>query len=142
MSDDQQANEVRRRMSELRADLDYNVHQVSENARALADWKYYPRRFPWATMALTAAAGYLVVPKRALAQSANGEVPGSEARQKRFSAARKEKANFTEGLASYLVSILAAGIMRAGTAYLKESLSGKISHGNPTNQSARAAVES
>jgi hypothetical protein len=68
---DDQADEVRRRMSSLRSDLEGDVQNVTdsaraiaENARAMADWRYVVRRFPYATAGLAAAVGFLVVPKR------------------------------------------------------------------------------
>lgn len=64
MDQDDQAREVRQRMSALRSDLTDDVQSVSQSARALADWRYYVERFPFAAAGLAVAAGFLLVPKR------------------------------------------------------------------------------
>jgi len=61
---DDQAREVRQRMAALRRDLTGDVESVSQSARALADWRFYVERFPFAAAGLAAAAGFLIVPKR------------------------------------------------------------------------------
>jgi len=58
-------------MAALRSNLEGDVHNVTvsaravaENARAMADWRYIVRRFPFATAGVAAAVGYLIVPRR------------------------------------------------------------------------------
>jgi hypothetical protein len=51
-------------MAELRRDLSTDVQHVGESARAMADWTFYVRRFPWATAAIAAAVGFFLVPKK------------------------------------------------------------------------------
>ena len=63
MADDQ-AEAISRRMAELRCALTGNVQAVSHSAHVMTDWTFYVRRFPWATVALAAVAGYLLVPKK------------------------------------------------------------------------------
>jgi hypothetical protein len=64
MAADESADEIRRRMAELRRDLSLDVREVSRHARVMTDWRFYVRRFPWATVGIAAVAGYLLVPKR------------------------------------------------------------------------------
>jgi len=58
------ANDIQRQMSQIRCDLHTNVRGIVENAKVIADWKYYVRRYPWACLAGVAALGYLAVPRR------------------------------------------------------------------------------
>lgn len=64
MSSDDSVDQIRRRMAELRRDLSLDVREVGRSARAMADWTFYVRRFPWATAALAAAVGYMLIPKK------------------------------------------------------------------------------
>ena len=58
------AEAIRRRMAELRRELTSDVRGVKEGAREMANPLYYIRRFPWASAAVAAAIGYLLVPKK------------------------------------------------------------------------------
>lgn len=64
MEPDPTADKIRERMSELRGALSCDVEDVTRSARAMTDVGRYVRRFPWATVAIAAAVGYLLVPRR------------------------------------------------------------------------------
>lgn len=64
MPDSLSANDIQHQMSRIRCDLHTNVRGIVENAKVIADWKYYVRRYPWACVAGVAALGYLAVPRR------------------------------------------------------------------------------
>jgi hypothetical protein len=51
-------------MAELRRELTIDVRDVSRSARELASPMYYIRNYPWASAALAAGIGYLLVPKK------------------------------------------------------------------------------
>jgi hypothetical protein len=51
-------------MAELRRELTHDVRDVGRSARAMTDVSFYVRKFPWATMAMAAGIGYLLVPKK------------------------------------------------------------------------------
>jgi len=51
-------------MSELRRELLVDVQEVSRSAKAMASPGYFVRRFPWATMAIAAGVGYMLIPKK------------------------------------------------------------------------------
>jgi hypothetical protein len=58
------ADDICRRMAELRRELSSDVDEVSRSARVMTDWRFYVRRFPWAAAGLAAAAGYLLIPQK------------------------------------------------------------------------------
>lgn len=58
------ADEIRRRMAELRRELSSDVREVGRSARVMTDWRFYVRRFPLATAAVAALVGYMLIPKR------------------------------------------------------------------------------
>ena len=64
MSNTASAEEIREQMAQVRRELNINYGGVVENARDMADWRYYVRNYPWATLGAAVAIGYLVVPNR------------------------------------------------------------------------------
>jgi hypothetical protein len=57
-------DEIRRKMAWIRRELREDVLGVVESAEAVTDWRHYIRDYPWATVALAVAVGYVVVPRR------------------------------------------------------------------------------
>jgi hypothetical protein len=57
-------DDIRRKMAQIRRDLHQDVKSVVEGAEAATDWKRFIRHYPWASMGVALAAGYLVVPRR------------------------------------------------------------------------------
>lgn len=64
MALDDPADDIRRRMAELRRELSSDVHEVGRSARVMTDWRFYVRRFPLATAAVVGLVGYMLVPKK------------------------------------------------------------------------------
>jgi hypothetical protein len=64
MNTDDSAEKIRRRMAELRRELECDVREVSRGARVYSDWKFYVGKFPWAVAGAALLAGYMLVPKR------------------------------------------------------------------------------
>jgi hypothetical protein len=56
------AEDIQRQMRSVRSHLSADVNELVENARDMADWRYYVRRYPWASVAAAAAVGFLLVP--------------------------------------------------------------------------------
>lgn len=51
-------------MAELRRELTYDVRDVGRSARAMTNPSFYVRKFPWATLAVAAGVGYMLIPKK------------------------------------------------------------------------------
>jgi len=51
-------------MAELRRELIHDMQDVSRSAEAMTSPSYYIRKFPWATLALAAGVGYMLIPKK------------------------------------------------------------------------------
>jgi hypothetical protein len=64
MAMDDPADDIRRRMAELRRELSSDVRDVGRSARVMTDWRFYARRFPLATAALAGLVGYMLIPKK------------------------------------------------------------------------------
>jgi hypothetical protein len=61
---DESAEDIRKRMAELRRELECDVQEVTRSAKAMASPSFYIRKFPWATLAVAAGVGYLLIPKK------------------------------------------------------------------------------
>ena len=55
---------IRQQMAQIRHELHQDVRGVVENAEAVTDWRRYFRMYPWPSLAVAFAIGYLIVPKR------------------------------------------------------------------------------
>jgi hypothetical protein len=64
VSPEDPAESICRRMAELRRELVHDMQDVSRSAKAMASPSFYIRKFPWATMAIAAGVGYLLIPKK------------------------------------------------------------------------------
>lgn len=65
----EQSKAIRKRMQMIRNDLPYAMDDVRDDIRQLADWKYYVRRFPLATVGAAALAAYALVPSKSTSHS-------------------------------------------------------------------------
>ena len=57
---------IRQRMDQVRCDLDEDVQGIVEGAREMGQWRHYLKNYPWIGAGLALAAGYLIVPRRAV----------------------------------------------------------------------------
>jgi hypothetical protein len=51
-------------MAQIRRDLHEDVKGVVEGAEAATDWRRFIRNYPWASMGVAVAVGYLIVPRK------------------------------------------------------------------------------
>jgi hypothetical protein len=61
---DESVEDICKRMAELRRELVYDMQDVSRSAKAMASPSFYIRKFPWATLAVAAGLGYILIPKK------------------------------------------------------------------------------
>ena len=57
-------DDIRRKMAQIRRDLHQDVKSVVEGAEAATDWRRFIRNYPWASMGVALAVGYMIVPRR------------------------------------------------------------------------------
>jgi hypothetical protein len=125
VNSDDQAREVCRRMAALRRELDDGVQQVAESARAMTDWTYYVRRFPWAAVGLAAAVGFLLVPRKKTSVAPTAEQLAALVKNKEFVAAATDQLKPPKNVFAGLAATLAAMAARAAIAYVSEQLRAK-----------------
>jgi hypothetical protein len=126
VKDDKQADEVRQRMKQLRSALVGDMDQISESARAMADWRYYVRRFPWASTAALAVAGYLIVPRRGSDGNVNTSALPEQVKENKFTGDRGPQATRHSSLLNSVVALVGAAAMRVATAYVSERVSSAL----------------
>ena len=118
MADDQ-VEAISRRMAELRRALTGDVHAVSRSARVMTDWTFYVRRYPWATAAMAAIAGYLIVPNKKNIISPNQEALAQMVKKRQLRLNVDHKAE-KPGVAKSLLALAATWAAKAGIGYVGE----------------------
>jgi hypothetical protein len=64
VSPEEPAEKICKRMAELRRELVHDMQDVSRSAKAMTSPSFYIRKFPWATLAIAAGVGYMLIPKK------------------------------------------------------------------------------
>jgi hypothetical protein len=113
---------VRKRMEQLRAELDQQWGDIAASARTLFDWRYYVRRYPWVCVAGAAALGFLIVPVRAKTTRLSEEQLREIARQARVVVDMPKRASGILGMAAPLATMLAGAAARAAVAHFQKQL--------------------
>jgi len=129
MSTDDSAEKVRRRMAQLRRELECDVREVSRGARVMTDWKFYVRKFPWAVAGVALVAGYLLVPKKKPADiKPDPEMLAELIKQQKLrvesATGRPEKDSMVKSLAM----MGATWALRTGAAYITQRITEAAQH--------------
>jgi hypothetical protein len=123
MNVDDDAEKIRRRMAELRRELESDVREVGRSARVMTDWTFYVRKFPWAVTAVALAAGYMLIPKKKEIIKPDPEMLAELVKKKKLRVEPVARAQEKRGL---LGSLLVMGITwaaRTGVSYVTQQLS-------------------
>ena len=121
MAEDE-ADAICRRMSEVRRDLAGSVRAVSRDARAMTDWTLYVRRFPWATVAIAAFAGFALIPRKKAIISPDQEALAEMVRKRQLRLDVDHKAEKKQGMLASVVAAAAAWAVKAGMSYAGERM--------------------
>jgi hypothetical protein len=121
MASEDAAEEICRRMAELRSDLAGGVREVGRSARVMTDWTFYVRRFPWAVVAVAAAAGFMLMPRKKQVISPDQQALAEMVRKKQLRLDVEHKNEKPSMLKSLLMMGLTWGL-KSGTAYMGERM--------------------
>jgi hypothetical protein len=119
---DDSAEAIRRRMAELRRELTCDVRDVKRSAKEMANPLHHLRQHPWATAALAAAVGYLLVPKKSKAITPDPELLAELVRKHQV---KLDTSKVTEDKQSMLKSLAVMGLtwaLRTGLTYAGQQL--------------------
>jgi len=112
-------------MAALRRELDSGVEHVAESARAMTDWTFYVRRFPWVAVGVAAVAGYLLVPRKKTAVAPTAEQLAALVKNKEFVAAATDQLKPPQSVFAGLAATLGAMAARAALGYVTEQIRAK-----------------
>ncbi|MEX2307021.1 MAG: hypothetical protein WD738_05485 [Pirellulales bacterium] len=128
MSADDQAEDIRQRMVELRRELSCDIHEVGQSARVMTDWTFYVRRFPWATAAVVAAVGYMLVPKKKEIIKPDPDMLAEMVKKKQIRVEPVSRQKQKEGLLKPLLVMGLTWAARTGAGYMGRRLSDAALH--------------
>ena len=117
---------LRAEMAGVRGQIDESVQDIVENARNMADWRYYVKTVPLGFMAGALALGYFVVPRRVEIIRPDADEIAKLAKQHRIVVQSSAQAETKKsGPAQMVLTMLANAALRAGTAYVSQK-AGKV----------------
>lgn len=122
MRSENEAREVVERMATLRREISSDVVQVTESAKAMTDWTFYVRKFPWAAVGAAAVAGYLLVPRKKTSVVPTEDQLAALAKNKEFVAAATQQLKPPESLLKGLAATFAAMAAKAALSYATEQI--------------------
>jgi hypothetical protein len=79
-----ESDEIRRKMAQIRRELHEDVREVVAGAEGVTDWRRYVRSYPWASVGVVTAVGFLAVPR------GSRSLPGDAARRSDMAEVRDE----------------------------------------------------
>ena len=127
-------------MAVLRRELDGGVEHVAESARAMTDWTFYVRRFPWVAVGLAAAVGFLLVPRKKTSVAPTAEQLAELAKNKQFWADAASEIKPPPSMLKGFAATIATIAVRAAIAYVGEMLRAKAA-GPASDPAPMAAAE-
>jgi len=101
------------------------VHEVVDGARQLADWRFYPRQFPWLTLGAAACVGFAAMPRRReQVEMVMPDVKALEAfaRQHKLVIEPGESKARKAGVMGALLATAGSALFRVGVAYAGREL--------------------
>lgn len=111
MRDSPETNAIRRRMEDVRCDLDEDVQVIVEGARGMADWRSYVKSYPWVCLGAALAVGYVIVPRRPKEMQPDAAMLAELAKQSRLLAASQVP---PQGKASGILLALVGSLVMRG----------------------------
>jgi hypothetical protein len=129
------ADEIQRRMAELRHNVSEDVAEIRDSSGTMLDWKYYFKRYPWPMVAAAAAVGYLVVPKRVEVVQPDRKALAKMVKDEEIVLKQDPHAK-QNSLAAIALGLAANALMRAGTAYVGQQ-AGKMFARHPESSNGR-----
>lgn len=124
---DDSAEEIRREMALTRQRVRAEVTEVVEGARQLADWRFYPRQFPWATVGAATALAFVAVPKRARIVRPDSETLEKLVRDhKLLLEAKAAEAPERKGVGAAMAATLGSALLRFGLQYATRQIGQRL----------------
>lgn len=118
----ERANQVRRRMASIRRELDKDMERVEQDARTLLNWRYYTNNYPWVSVAVAAAVGYLVVPRKLEIHSPDPKTLEQLAKKRHLVVEQKPKAEAKGGMLGAAFSFISGIVLKTAMVQIGHQL--------------------
>jgi hypothetical protein len=131
-----EADEIQRQMREIRAELRDDVQELVVSANKMADWTSYVTAYPWLCVGAALAAGYLIVPQRAVVMRPDAEALVELAKRHKLfvNTTAGQAPRKRGGLFGELVGLAAATLLQGGlkivTTQLAHAIAEPHAHSN------------
>src|SRR6478735_1918785 len=127
-------------MAELRRELAYDMQDVSRSAKAMASPSFYIRKFPWATLAVAAGLGYLLIPKKRQVVQPDMEALAELVRKNQVNI-NTSKAAESEGMVKTLAVMGLTWAAKAGMNYVVQQMATAASKAKSPNAAPSSPVD-
>ena len=129
MNESQRDETMQARMKGIRGDIDQGLVDVSAGARSMVDWKHYVKTYPWVCMGTAAALGFLIVPKRSTAITA--DVPSPDELSKTAQRDADSAPSAVRGVVDMLVAAAVSFAVRETAGYVGQAAAGLLGTTKP-----------
>lgn len=119
---DESAEKICKRMAELRRELTHDVEDVTRSAKAMASPSFYVRKFPWATLAIAAGVGYMLIPKKKQVIKPDMEALAELIRKNQMNINPAKAAEESQGMVKTLAVMGLTWAAKAGMNYVIQQL--------------------
>lgn len=132
------ATDLRAQMQDIRHGLRPEVDEIVDNARTLVSWRHYVQCYPWASLGVAAAVGYLLVPQKLKISSPDAETLKQLARENRLVVENRPKSQAKPGLLATAVTLVGGALLRAGLTYAGQQAGRFLETGRMSQQQSRS----
>ncbi len=141
MTPEEQAESIRKRMAELRRELTCDVEEVSRSAKAMASPSFYIRKFPWATLAVAAGVGYMLIPKKKQVIQPDMAALAELIKKNQLNINAAKAAEEAPGMVKTLAVMGLTWAARAGMNYIVQQLTTAAAKAKEPNRDSPSPVE-
>lgn len=120
MTETQTPDAIRQRMRQLRSELRDDVADVVESARRVADWQAWVQKYPWLSLGLATAVGYMVVPRRIQVVHPDPQTLLELARKHQLVVDANPKPRQRAGVGGLMLDWLARSAVRGAVAFISD----------------------
>ena len=128
MSHSSDVDEILARMEQIRCDLHEDMQGMVDNARTMSDWRYYVRSYPWASLGVATALGYLAVPARTQIISPSAKELAKLAKTNQLVVQQKPEPHKRGGLTGTLFTLVANLVIRGVISYIGQKAGKAAGH--------------
>jgi hypothetical protein len=119
---DETPDDICKRMAFLRRELTHDVEDVTRSAKAMASPSFYIRKFPWATLAIAAGVGYMLIPKKKQVIKPDMEALAELIRKNQMNINPAKAAEESQGMVKTLAVMGLTWAAKAGMNYVIQQL--------------------